>query len=193
MSTSKRQFIILNGPPGSGKDSIAQGYLDRVWASDERKVDVHIHPFKHRLYKDAFGCVSAHMDWHQFMILCRHRVLKNEPSDVFFGLSPRQFLIHVSEKIKKPIHGPDYFGKAIIEDAPKDGLILVPDGGFSSELKTMLQAGESYEVIQVHREGTSFEGDSRGWLGSNYRIDNNGTITEAVNQLYEFIQKLPDI
>lgn len=188
MSEAKRHFIILNGPPGSGKDTIAQGYKDYLWsANNEGTVDVHIHPFKFRLYKDAFSCVSAHMDWHQFMILCTHRVLKNEPSDVFFGLSPRQFLIHVSEKLKKPIHGQDYFGKAIVEDAPKDGLILVPDGGFISELKTLLSVGEPYTVVQVHREGTSFDQDSRDWIASAYKIENNYTIEEAITALHEIV------
>jgi len=162
---------------------------DFIWNSIDYDMQVHIHPFKFRLYKDAFSCVSSHVSWLEFMTLCSHRILKNEPTDVFFGLSPRGFLIHTSENILKPIHGSDYFGKAIVEDAPKDGIILVPDGGFISELKTLMMAGEYHEVVQVHRNGCTFEGDSRDWIATNYKIENNSEISTAISSLHEIVKE----
>ena len=180
-------IIVLNGPPGSGKDSIAQTYKEKF---SERPVE--IIAFKDQLYKDAFEYVKPTMDWHAFKLFCSHRVLKDQPHPLFLGLSPRGLLIHVSEKILKPMHGADYFGKAAasaVKSISLDKDIIITDGGFEREIVALRGSQDRpVFVVQVHREGCDFSQDSRLYLDTHLPfLHNNDTLDQAAARLKKIL------
>lgn len=180
---NKPFVVVLNGPPGSGKDTIAKAFSEQFLAIVES--------FKYDLYQYAYKCVKEFISFAEFHMLCIHRVLKNEPTDVLFGFSPRGFLIHVSEKIVKPIYGKDYFGKSFVgRIADVNDLVIVTDGGFDAEIDVFYNHGIDHVIVQVYRDGTSFDGDSRRYLSSSHKIYNNSNVDAAVNQLADIVKSI---
>ena len=158
--------VILNGPPGSGKDTIAE--LLRPYGFFKRE-------FKARLYQDTieeFFLTGELAE--EFMFRATHRRLKELPWDALSdpsrytdrALSPREALIHTSENIKKPSSGDDYFGKAAAEDCIADYAMraVFSDGGFASEIPPLIEAYRTVYIIKLLRTGFTFQGDSRTYL-----------------------------
>lgn len=186
---SKIEVIILNGPPGSGKDTIAD-YLEK-----ERYVDKHIR-FKDALF-DITGAI--YRTGAEFVKSFSYdQVEKMKPREEFNGLSQREALIFVSENVIKPSYGKDYFGKAVaktiqlhaafarIEDPNNlNGTLryVTSDGGFKEEIEPLVGAGFKVILIRLHRDGCDFSKDSRKYLYNTAHVEvdvyNNGTIEET--------------
>lgn len=157
-----RKAIVLNGPPGSGKDTIAN-MLEPMG-------------FKHRAFKDTlyiatlahFGVVSRDARVNA-MLWMKDRALKESNDCPYFnGLSPREALIYVSEKVIKPNYGDDYFGVQAFRACglDNDKETVFSDGGFGSEILPLLEHFSSVLVVRLRREGYSFEGDSRRYIAA---------------------------
>lgn len=147
-------IIILNGPPGCGKDTIANALRDgHGFAST---------CFKYDLYKE----VASYYGLPLRAVTSRNedRALKEVPWRD--GLSVRQMLIHVSEQVCKPTHGRDYFGLlaagrlAQLKEASPLARVVFSDGGFIEEVEAI----EGAVVVRLNRHGFSFTGDSRSYL-----------------------------
>ena len=156
------KVIILNGPPGSGKDTLA----DLI---EERDGFVHM-KFKDRLYE--IGAKIAELPLGGYKWLCTDRSTKELGTFVLGGKSPREHLIWVSEEVIKPLFGEDYFGKYLdlqaYEPLEDGNNVVVSDSGFVKELEPLAYncswEGVSIHVIRLHRGGYSFEGDSREYI-----------------------------
>lgn len=194
--------VIFNGPPGSGKDEMANHVGDNVASS------IHM-MFKYHLYRLTAALFDVDED--QFIAWATDRVLKEQPMDELRGYSPRGALIFTSEKVVKLAMGRDYFGKVIADRIRSEVAsakaiaaaypsmqvgkhpiaFLFSDGGFVEELVPLLDVlGTNLYVVRLSREGTTFDGDSRSYLyyedfdgripKENFiDIDNNGTIDET--------------
>jgi hypothetical protein len=187
-------IVVLNGPPGSGKDTIGEALHK---AAVEIGMYTWLKSFKHFLYKEAYKLVhKKDLEYDQFLHLCQHRLLKNLPMDLLYGLSPRQFLIHVSEKIIKPTYGSDFFGhkaKKSIEKikVEQEKLFIFTDGGFESEINVLSSLpDEQILVVHIYRTGCDFSGDSRDYVFPMQSekvklvtLKNNSSIEIAVNTL----------
>jgi hypothetical protein len=149
------KVIFLNGPPGSGKDSIAD-LLENWYSADRQDFKAHL----------VFLAVQVSgVGYFNF----ESRSLKDIPHKDLNGLTPRQFLIKVSEEWVKPFFGPDYFGKRALGDVWESSadICIFPDSGFAEEALPIIRAigPENCLYIKVLREGTSWAGDSRGsWM-----------------------------
>lgn len=160
MSLSNK-IVLLNAPKGAGKDTIAGALADLV--------GTHTKAFKTALYECAYplsGCTS----FDQFHYLCNDRTLKEKPCSLFYGRSPREFLIHVSEDIVKPNFGVEFFGnksaKSISPDEFDDGVVFA-DSGFESEVLPLKKefGGKNIYVVQFTGQGSEdFSGDSRKFI-----------------------------
>lgn len=153
------KVIILNAPPACGKDTIGS-----IIADMNQIYGVRMLSFKAPMFEIA-RAILGDSNFDYFMFLYEDRLHKEKPDSILNGKSPREFMIWISEAIIKPEFGNDYFGRRMVE-AVKSGTApaIITDGGFSEETIALIEAGIQVHVCRLHREGFTFEGDSRNYL-----------------------------
>lgn len=184
------KIILLNGPPGCGKDfagrMIATNFAGRVHVDKFARV---LKESTHALY----GITAQ--GWPMTHDFFENR--KEEPMGAFFGLTPRQAYIAVSETYMKVHHGQAIFGKILSRElairAAGADIIVITDSGFREEAEVLVEryGAENCTLIHLHRFGCSFDGDSRNWvdlsdLGIKARVVINSSTPE---NLYENLCK----
>lgn len=154
-------IVLLNGPAGVGKDTLADMLHDRVWF--ERI------SFKNRI-TDIARVMLGDL-WKEFNERYNDRTTKEKPWDKIGGLTPRQFYIHVSENCCKPVFGELYFGAAELEnikDVERSGEeydFVASDSGFPQEVFPLLEeSNHEVIVVRLYRDGYDYNGDSRAYL-----------------------------
>ena len=148
--------ILYNGPPSCGKDAIGR----RVAAA----LGWPVLQFKDKLYLDTAKHFEVEPEW----FITAHNVGdKSAPRPELDNLSTRDALIHVSERVIKPIHGKDYFGvAAAVKMATMSNVGFVfTDSGFLEELIPVRKMVDDLIVIQLYREGCPFI-----WLAGNFNL-----------------------
>ena len=153
------KVVILNGPPNCGKDTLA----DAMW-HDYTGAQVERRAMKDGLIDLTADLLLVDREW--FRVVCADRDWKEEPMDRLGGRSPRQALIYVSEEVVKPAFGSDYFGRYAANNLEQGALNIFSDGGFVEEVIPLLNAVglDNVLLVQLFRNGCSFEGDSRSYL-----------------------------
>lgn len=155
------KVIILNGPAGCGKDTLAIALVEMGFAKGTAS-------FKNPMFNIALAALGPDV-YHEFLDGYDDRARKEKPEGFLNGLSRRQFMIAISEQFIKPVLGSDYFGRYLAENFPDgDEVFVVSDGGFASEVAPIVAAGHDVRIVRLHRDGYTFEGDSRGYL---YGVD----------------------
>ena len=155
------KVIILNGPAGCGKDTLARALVEMGFAKG-------VASFKNPMFNIAMAALGQDA-YREFLDGYDDRARKEKPEGFLNGLSRRQFMIAISEQFIKPVFGDDYFGKYLAGNLPDgDEVFVVSDGGFASEVAPIVAAGHDVRIVRLHRDGHTFEGDSRGYL---YDID----------------------
>ncbi|UCR74505.1 hypothetical protein RCIP0073_00038 [Klebsiella phage RCIP0073] len=154
-----KKVIILNGPPGCGKDTIAR-VLEEIGGFD-------IHSFKKPMF-DIAETMLGPVKFKQFMKLYNDRDTKEMPCDLLGQMSPREFFIHISESFVKPILGNEQFGYLAASGAIEaTSHVVFSDGGFPDEVRALIEHEQSdyhLYLVRLHREGFTFEGDSRNYV-----------------------------
>lgn len=178
------RYILINGAPRSGKDTIAKNFICRYPKNA-------IFERFSRPHKEAFAAMTKADIEEWFNVL----PYENDKTAVipWLGVSYRQWQIDFSEKFMKPLYGDDIFGRMLLERTRHfyDHVpVIVPDCGFQVEVDTF--AAADCLLIRVERKGTSFEGDSRshvepcgGW--SFITLHNNGTQDEIERASFAYI------
>lgn len=153
------KVIILNAPPACGKDTIGS-----IIADMNQIYGVRMLSFKAPMFEIA-RAILGDSRFEYFMFLYEDRLHKEEPESMLNGKSPREFMIWISESIIKPEFGNNYFGLRMVE-AVKSGTApaIITDGGFTEETIALIEAGIQVHVCRLHRDGFTFEGDSRDYL-----------------------------
>lgn len=198
--------VVLNGPPGCGKDTIANVLVNPV---NGHLWPMHFAPFVKHQFKDAlYEHTAKHFEvgLDEFIHFASDRELKDSKSLAGLGgRTPRQALIHVSEDIYKPRFGIDYFGKveALRVSEHKGRLggvinVIYPDGGFESEIPPIESEFDLVIIIRLHRDGFDFKGDSRNYLNlpdtetrktvDEYLVD--GKIEDGVWKVRNWIERI---
>lgn len=168
---NKPYVIFLNGPPGSGKDYAAEILREQPDITSS-------------LYKFAdpikdMACALLGIERNTL------EKTKNYMYDIY-GVSLRNILIDMSEKFMKPCYGNDIFGRICAErmaqeiqyndvnEEEQPDLFIISDSGFDKEALEVLRlfGNENALLIRLHREGHTFEGDSRSYI----ELDNVRTI-----------------
>lgn len=202
-----KKVILFNGAPNSGKDASASILKDLFGFGA-------IHAFKDELYKATAKHYDVDLD--QFVTMARDRTLKETKTRILVenkgksllarivsfvmnlfsnqGISPRQALIHVSEDLIKPVHGNDFFGKQLANtiNLSKEEYFFIPDSGFIDELRPLVEAGHEVYVVRIHRDGCTFQNDSRSYMTDELLAEfglkgidlyNNGTLEDLKQSL----------
>lgn len=185
MTTDRNTIILLNGPPGSGKDTAA-GLLKSHPATEKyvRRLDRMSMPLKQTIcswLKETCDVLGN----------SRLEGMKDVPHPLLMGQSYRQAQINLSIHMKNQL-GIDCFGAMLnrrIEQfelmlpatTTKPILTLVPDSGFIEETIPVVQwfGFENVHLVRIHRPGHTFEGDSRSYLADipmvkSFDITNDG-------------------
>ena len=164
----KRDIIILNGPPGCGKDTIAAYLTGHRYPAVKAS-------FKQPMFDIAFSMLGVYR-YDEFMDLYNDREQKEKPQVILGGKSPRQFMFWISEEVMKPAFGEQYFGRRMVEEIHemyRELAVVISDGGFPEEIKPLVKEGHEVHICRLHRDGFTFAGDSRDYIdlsGYHYRI-----------------------
>lgn len=183
------KLILVNGPPYSGKDTVANHICESFHP------DVRHFRFKTILYRAVSMFYGLSYD--KVLELCTAGPeIKDVAHPLFKGKSPRQALIHISETVMKPNFGDDIVSNLTAIDITNaadqcDGkfIAVMSDCGFPAEVEQMknllgLSRKDVY-VIRVERNGCSYEGDSRTYLPDpDLTIFNNSSLGELKAAVY---------
>ena len=196
--------LIMNAPPGAGKDTLAG---DDDWCQlvgdilladyqfdkgGQFQCDVEHISFKSAMFDILPSILRVGLDPEsvsEFYDRYDDRALKEQPWDKLGGLSPRQFMIFLSENFMKVVFGKDVFGKFSARLASSyayatGGTVYVfSDGGFAEEVNEVVKSvgAENVYVLQWKAEGCSFDNDSRRYLSSDEIIDGVRFVKLACN------------
>lgn len=182
------KVLILNSCPNTGKDTAAEWIVQKYQAQHLR--------FKDQLYKVA--AQIAGISEERMIHLATDRELKERSAKWFRVngkfISPRQWLIHCSEKVVKPLLGDDFFGKSLANSITED-FVVVSDGGFESEVLPLITAGHDVYVLRIERDGYTFEGDSRSYLPvkpfyKTILVENNKSLLHFENKIYSIVDEI---
>lgn len=180
------KYVILNGPPKSGKDTIGQAIHAQLTFAGHK---VHRDKFAKPI-KDAVAAFVG-LDHELRQLYFENPSVKDVPSKYFFGKTPREVLISFSEDWVKQKFGNQAFGtllKLRTEELGKD-VVVVTDCGFNHELDPFDTT--DIAVIRLHRNGCNYSKDSRSYITRDdilaFDVDNNEepdyVATKIINQL----------
>lgn len=167
--------IIFNGPPLSGKDCAA-GYCVSEFGGQQLQMKDKLI----ELTKCVFDITDEKFDWYY------QRENKERKFSELGDRSIREALICVSEEMVKPVLGKGYFGRAAANKLIDD-LNFFSDGGFVEELLPVVDRSDKTYIIQIKRDGHTFDNDSRDYVehpdAELVVIENNGSLDEFINTI----------
>lgn len=180
-------LLLVNGPPRSGKDTFA--HLLREHMIKQPKVQApHIEPLSAPLRRIAYEMVgmrygdSRAMDYEVFKTTWFPK----------FQRSGRELMIDVSERFMKRNYGDEIFASLLwerVNNSPVN-LVIISDSGFQGETNRLasLAGPSNVVVVNVLRNGCSFDNDSREWIShpwassQHYQIPNNRTLEDLATE-----------
>lgn len=187
MASDRPLVIALNGPPGVGKDTLAEVILSE-YTGLFTQLSIK-EPLLELAFKDpAYGHVISRV-WASGA----EHGLKDLDVLLVNGevMTPRAMLINIATCLREQ-YGDDYFARKIADKIVRlgnDKAIIITDLGFECEQKELER---HCDVILVHmeRDGHTFENDSRNYLpqrGMHFSLSNN---TDVKQLKQEFVEKL---
>lgn len=210
--------ILFNAPAKSGKD-VAITYLQQnnirltireckdklhlltrefFCVSEERYWEIYDNRELKEVPLDDFKITLSGMDFMDIQTIMKKSM---DGYCNFYGtweikLSIREAMIYVSEVICKPRFGKDYFGKARAASIREREIITDGSCGFVEELPPLIDklGQENILLLRIHRNGCTFEGDSRDWIPDGVitnTIDvwNNGSELEYLERVHSIVDK----
>lgn len=195
---NRLQIFLLNGPPYCGKDSLAKATIlgDRTFGKME-----FAHPIK-QANLALFGLSDQHFEVYE-----SSKTNKEMKRPELMGQSWREVCIALPEEFVKPFYGKEAFGHFLVnrirqvlsKSRSNDGFnIIISDCGFTDEVRPLIKAfgAENVHVIKIHRPGSSYKDDSRGYIDcqelgvGEYFIRNSRKEMEFHTQGFRLIQAI---
>lgn len=181
MSANNPLIVMFNAPPQSGKDTCADAVMSAF--KGVRKVN-----FKDSLYKRSAAILGYDLSF--WTSICQNNELKDKPmKDIKIGTqiirnaTPRDMLIAVAEKVIKPEFGNNIFAVDALNSIRQHmlnniggNIFVMPDCGFDYEADVIKGAFPNAKVVvvQIEREGHTFDNDSRDWVPCDHILYNRG-------------------
>lgn len=171
------KIIFLNGPPSSGKDTLANHLVNTYENVVKTKFATPLKEAAHTLLGIDYPTIEP-----EYLLNTTYEDLyeyaKEETSPDFFNLTPRQFYIKLSEEFLKPIGGQGVFGyiwlrrnRAFLDNAD---LIIVSDCGFLHEIEPIIKhvqpiipddiTHNKCVLLRLHRADCNYSNDSRNYI-----------------------------
>lgn len=152
------KFVLLNGPPGSGKDTLAHMIKDHVGAH-RCAVMKFSEPLKRAVH--AMHGLPSDTDIEFF------GGRKNEPCLELGGAVPREEYVYWWDALTER-YGDEYFGHVFLRRALAAGkeIVIVSDCGRRGEPMPLIRAfgPENVLLVQLSRGGTDFGNDGRSYI-----------------------------
>ena len=223
---SNKTIVIFNAPIGAGKDVSADfmlsyfntglkaSFKDALYVDTAKHfniavsdlIDHHNDRSLKEIPSEMFNKYEKHsLKQYTLAFLYVVGALFNIRSLMSLGYySSREALIHVSENIVKPKQGNDFYGRKLVEtiEASSERYIFTGDGGFRNELVPLLEAGYNVYIVQLERNGATFDNDSRKLLTEDdfkgedgsmkyknlkfIKMDNNGSLDDLYKTITDF-------
>ena len=189
------QVVLLNGPPKSGKDTIADALVQAVgplWSVNYKLSSV--------LKATARAMFSLSNT--QYNALERPENKDKKGYAVLSNKSWREVLISLSEDYIKPTYGEDVFGIAAakaLNTFSSSGYshVFISDSGFKEEAETLVTMCPTcnFTLMRLHRADTNFSNDSRSYWFNNdlmheYVVVNEGAVDQAVRDILSQLPRL---
>jgi hypothetical protein len=188
-------FIIgFNGPPRSGKDTIASALSALLDSEGINSLPVHKLALAATMRDGAAAILGMNLSDRQYS------EIKDKPLEVLGGKSFRDFMIAMSEVFVKGIYGKDFWSRLMFSRNKswwngKPSILIVTDIGFSEEVKFFCENSRLYLNVRVDRRGCDFSKDSRGYCaagpygGKDFVLSNDGTVEEAAQEVARIMYK----
>lgn len=207
----KGKVVLLNAPPGAGKDVAATAL--QIFSSFHLYIPCDHLRFKEVLYEETAKYFGVNLEW--LKDFATDRATKEVPTELlkvaaddykllqdicecrsvpdmqYIYISPRQALIFTSEVIIKPSKGSKYFGEKAAEKINLETFSVFSDSGFDEELLPIVAkvGKENVVVVKFTGQGSyDFLNDSRDWLNvpegvKTLRMTNDSSVAEFVKDL----------
>jgi hypothetical protein len=176
--TNPIKYVVLNGPPSTGKSTIAVELCRDLNQALGGKV---IAP---KVITDSFSAPLKHF-FAAALAEPYGFADKEKARPELSGFSMRQSLIMLAEDHCKKVYGPDIFGKWLMHRVLKKPhmrpeFVIIDDGGFPKEIDAL----PNPFVVWVRRPGKTFDSDSRGWYDKpSYTLLNDGDMAALWSKL----------
>lgn len=157
------KYTFINGPPGSGKSTLAELLCTNDTSIYRESFAQPIRDMMYAVFYPEEGPISYSLD-------LRDGDAKRSIIPHTNGITNRMAMISFSEKWMKPSFGEDIFGRLALDRCKLQedfySRFLFDDSGFAPEAQVMIaeEPISDFLLIHLHREGTSFEGDSRSYI-----------------------------
>lgn len=189
------KIVLFNGPPSSGKDTLANQLVLRIPRSEVVKFAAPLKTVATHLYCDGDSRKFYELD---------QADKKNTPHPTFLGKSCRQVQIDISEVYMKPMHGKHVFGeflkRTINRKVDNTDIFFVSDSGFREEAEVLVEefGAQNILLVRLKREGFDYKNDSRDYIDLkdlevkqvnviNIENDINATLKEVEKVVKEFL------
>lgn len=175
------KIILFNGPPGSGKDTAVHLLTKHLMSRSHKHFPLSV-KFSQPLKEAAHALVGLKVDYDHF------EGKKDEPSDIFLGMTPREFYISLAEKYAKKFLKKDIFTDVLLRRCDSDAvwlathyieeemeaLFLCSDIGFNQELEGILHhfGYDNVRLIKLYRPYKDYTNDSRGYVNGVVKTKN---------------------
>jgi hypothetical protein len=175
------KILFLNGPPRSGKDTVGAAVCSLLPHAEVAKFAGELKDAVHA----AFGMPNVPTD--------HFEARKDVPCEEFLGKTPREVYIAFSERFMKPLYGEGVFGRLLVKtlrsmEAAGVPLVAVTDSGFRAEAEEVLSVFPEALLVRLHRQGTSFMGDSRSYIQLGIEaVDMHNDSPESPRTIAEFV------
>lgn len=187
-------FIIgFNGPPRSGKDTIATALMDLLDREGVTSISIHRQALAAPLRDACAALLGWSLTDKQY----------SEIKDVVIpelGVTFRQFMIDMSETFLKPKYSKAALSKLLharnaIWWDKIPSILIVTDIGFTEEAAFFSEHSTYFLNIRLDRPGTDFTIDSRGYVsaqlygGMDLALTNDATPEDAAQEIARIMYK----
>lgn len=164
------KIIAINGPPRSGKDTFA-GLLSYALNRQSPK---------------STGRVSLAEPLYRSLDVRYVYDYQKNLDDIKTDPTFRPLITKFAEELIKPLFGEDWCVSKTVDTIDElygnCSYVIISDLGFQIELQVLKQYFE-VDIIRIEKEGTSFDLDSRSYIGTpKYIVTNNTNLGGLMEQ-----------